>query len=208
MRTGLISVIAVGLLTAACGNNTTERAATGGLAGGGIGALAGGPIGAIIGAGVGSVAGWATPEGADTLAINAFHKERQVAGGALNRMGMGENNVTYASSASPQEVKRAQGELQREGLYDGHIDGIIGPKTRAALSSYQNREGLKQTATLDRDTRRHLDNAIRTAQNGGQPQASSGSSVPPAQEQQSQDQLDQQQIQNKGNCQSASDSTC
>ncbi|HJT05511.1 MAG TPA: peptidoglycan-binding domain-containing protein [Stellaceae bacterium] len=207
MRTGLISVMAVSLLTAACGSDTTQRAASGGLAGGGIGALAGGPIGALIGAGVGAAAGWATPEGADTLALNAIHTEKQVAGGALDRVGMGERNTGYASSANAQEVKRVQAELQREGLYHGHIDGIVGPKTKMALSSYQGREGLKQTATLDRDTRNHLDNAIRTARNGNEPQASSGSSVPP-QQQQSQDQLDQQQLQDKGNCQSASDSTC
>jgi len=207
MRTGLISVMAVSLLTAACGSDTTQRAASGGLAGGGIGALAGGPIGAIIGASVGAVAGWATPEGADTLAANAIHKEKQVAGGALDRAGMGERNVGYASSGNAQEVKRAQWELQREGLYDGPIDGIVGPKTKTALSSYQAREGLKQTATLDRDTRNHLDNAIRTAQNGDQPQGMSGSSAPPP-EQQSQDQLDQQQLQDNRNCRSASDSTC
>ena len=97
--------------------------------------------------------------------------------------------------------------MQREGLYHGPIDGILGPETKTALSSYQGREGLKQTATLDRDTRDRLDNAIRTAQNGDQQQGVSGSSVPP-QEQQSQDQLDQQQIQGNGNCRSASDSTC
>ena len=147
-----------------------------------------------------------TPEGADTLALNAIHKEKQVAGGALNRSGMGERNVGYASSANAQEVKRAQWELQREGLYDGPIDGIVGPKTKAALSSYQGHEGLRQTAMLDRDTRNHLDNAIRTAQNGDQQQGS-GSSVPP-QERQSQDQLDQPQLQDNRNCRSASDSTC
>ena len=41
MRIGLYGAVAVGLLTAACGTDTTQRAASGGLAGGAIGAAIG-----------------------------------------------------------------------------------------------------------------------------------------------------------------------
>jgi peptidoglycan hydrolase-like protein with peptidoglycan-binding domain len=182
MRIGLYGAVAVSLLTAACGTDTTQRAASGGLAGGAIGALAGGPIGAIIGAGVGATAGWVTPEGAETLASNAIHKEKQVSSRALNSIGMG-SNVASGSSASPtasaSDVKWAQAELQREGLYRGPIDGIMGPDTQQALAHYQAREGLQQTATLDLTSIDHLTNSIRTAQTTNVEDTGSGSSTPP-----------------------------
>ena len=175
MRIRLCGTAAVSLLMAACGADTTQRSASGGLAGG--------PIGAIIGAGVGGVAGWVTPEGADTLALNAIHKEKQVAGGALNRMGMGSSNVAYGSAtprmASASDVKWAQAELQREGLYHGRIDGVVGPDTRQALAIYQARAGLQQTADLDRPTIDSLNNSIRTARTTNVEGPSSGSSMPP-----------------------------
>jgi hypothetical protein len=182
MRIGLCGAVAVSLMMAACGADTTQRSASGGLAGGAIGALAGGPIGAIIGAGVGGVAGWVTPEGVDTLALNAIHKEKQVAGGALNSVGMGSNTASGSSArqiASASDVKWAQAELQREGLYRGPIDGIIGRDTRDALTAYQQREGLQQTATLDQTTIDHLNNSIRTARTTNVEDTSTGSSMPP-----------------------------
>jgi predicted small secreted protein len=44
MRIGTLSVVAVGLLTAACGNTDRERAVTGALGGAAAGALIGGPV--------------------------------------------------------------------------------------------------------------------------------------------------------------------
>ena len=52
----------------------------------------------------------------------------------------------------PGLVKQAQAQLRDQGLYPGAVDGIIGPKTRAALKAYQQKEGLPQTAHLDRRT--------------------------------------------------------
>lgn len=56
------SVIALGLLTAACGETANERALTGGLGVGAIGALAGGPVGFIVGAALGAGGGYALDE--------------------------------------------------------------------------------------------------------------------------------------------------
>jgi Putative peptidoglycan binding domain len=193
MRIGLYGAVAVSLLTAACGTDTTQRAASGGIAGVAVGALAGGPVGAIVGAAVGGFGGWAMPEGAETLAGNVIRKEKQVSRSALNSVGMG----TVASGASPSaaEVKRAQTELQREGLYRGPIDGIMGRDTRNALTDYQGREGLRQTATLDRATMERLNASIRTAQNPEQER--SGSSAPPEPQQQPPQQPQDQQEQTK-----------
>jgi len=169
MRIGVFGVIALGLLTAACGSNQTQRAATGGLTGLGAGALIGGPIGAVVGGAVGAAGGAVMPEGADTLAENALGMEHRVAKQELNRVGLGPSSGS-SQVQSKDVVKQAQSELQREGLYKGRIDGIVGPQTRQALTQYQQREGLQQTAALDQATldRMNLGNAsAQTAQNRG-----------------------------------------
>jgi peptidoglycan hydrolase-like protein with peptidoglycan-binding domain len=178
---GVLSVVAVSLLTAACGSTETQRAATGGLAGVGIGALAGGPLGAVIGGLAGGAAGAVMPEGADTLALNAIHKEQNVASGALNKAGYGTEQaqaLERSHEASSERVRQAQIELQREGLYHGPIDGIVGQQTRDALTAYQSREGLQQTARLDQQTLDRLNlPAPQTAQ-GQQATTGSGTSTP------------------------------
>jgi peptidoglycan hydrolase-like protein with peptidoglycan-binding domain len=152
---GIVGVIAASLLTAACGSTEAQRAATGGLTGLGVGALVGGPVGAVIGGLAGGAGGAIMPEGADTLALNAVHKEQNVASGAINRAGYGEPQAAqleHSKQDATQRVKQAQEELQRQGFYHGPIDGIDGPQTREAITAYQNREGLQQTARLDRET--------------------------------------------------------
>jgi len=42
-----------------------------------------------------------------------------------------------------------QQQLQRMGLYQGEIDGIVGPQTQQAVRYFQQRQGLPQTATVD-----------------------------------------------------------
>jgi peptidoglycan hydrolase-like protein with peptidoglycan-binding domain len=179
MRIGLTGVIALALLTAGCGSNTQQRAATGGLTGLGVGAAVGGPVGAAVGAVVGATGGWAAPEGADTLAMNAIHKEKTVASGALNDVGLGGSSAPSQASQG-RLVQNAQNELKREGLYRGPVDGILGPETKQAIAAYQAREGLQQTATLDQDTLQRMNLAKgsdRTAERD-RGTASSGTSTP------------------------------
>jgi hypothetical protein len=175
MRIATVGVLALGLLAAGCGTNEDQRASTGALTGAGAGAVIGGPIGALAGAAIGAVGGSALPEGADQIYASALNRERPLAQNALNGVGLG-------PSATPQ-VQQAQLELQREGLYQGRIDGIMGPETRQALRDFQQREGLRQTASLDRETLDRLNQAAgsATAQNN-QPNAAerSGTTTPPA----------------------------
>ncbi len=65
MRTTPGGALALGalLFLAACGSNTEQRAATGGLGGMAAGALIGGPVGAVAGAAVGAGAGTAVSKG-------------------------------------------------------------------------------------------------------------------------------------------------
>ena len=49
-------------------------------------------------------------------------------------------------------VVRIQAALMRLGYYDGDIDGLLGPQTRSAITSYQKTQGLRQTGRMDIDT--------------------------------------------------------
>ncbi len=53
------------LLLSACGSNTEQRAATGGLGGAAAGAVVGGPVGAVVGGAAGAGAGTVMDEGVD-----------------------------------------------------------------------------------------------------------------------------------------------
>ncbi|MGH7038831.1 MAG: peptidoglycan-binding domain-containing protein [Stellaceae bacterium] len=61
-------------------------------------------------------------------------------------------NVTGAAHHRSLTVKEAQRALRRDSLYHGHIDGIIGPRTRHALAQYQKMKGLPVTANLNHQT--------------------------------------------------------
>ncbi len=49
-------------------------------------------------------------------------------------------------------VTNVQTQLYYEGYYDGPIDGILGPDTRAAIADYQADHGLSVTAAIDEPT--------------------------------------------------------
>ncbi|PYN05043.1 MAG: peptidoglycan-binding protein, partial [Candidatus Rokuibacteriota bacterium] len=49
-------------------------------------------------------------------------------------------------------MKAIQQALKDQGHDPGDIDGIMGPKTQAALRDYQEKQGLKSTGRLDAET--------------------------------------------------------
>lgn len=52
----------------------------------------------------------------------------------------------------PNDVKHLQGNLRDKGYYDGQVDGILGPRTRAAIRQYQKTENLPVTGRVDAQT--------------------------------------------------------
>jgi hypothetical protein len=61
----------------------------------------------------------------------------------------------YASSPEMdpgQVVANVQSALQEQGYYQGEVDGILGPQTRAALADYQSAQGLEPTGAVDEPT--------------------------------------------------------
>ena len=73
----LIALSTAGLLLAACGTTTTERAATGGLAGAALGAAVDGSVaGALIGGAAGATLGAVTTKRSDNVNRRQYYDER------------------------------------------------------------------------------------------------------------------------------------
>lgn len=190
MRIGVLGVVGLGLLTAGCGNNMQERTATGALLGVGIGAAVGGPVGAAVGLAAGGVGGSLMPEDATSIANNFLGREHRAVNNALNipnppgqahtagaaqpPMAATQGSGSTTQSQAPEGlIKEAQTQLKDNGLYNGPVDGIVGPKTRAALRTYQKQNGLRQTARLDHETAAKMNLAAEAT-----PNTRSGSSMP------------------------------
>src|SRR5438093_6202985 len=60
----------------------------------------------------------------------------------------------YAYNGLPpdQVIANVQAALQQQGYYQGEVDGLLGPLTRAAIADYQRDHGLYETAAIDQPT--------------------------------------------------------
>jgi hypothetical protein len=142
------------VLLTGCGSTTADREATGGLLGLGLGVLAAGPIGGIVGAGVGLAGGAVAPESVDVTGkrIVARNLPASVKPPPPPTTPTSARLPASQASVSTQLVMKAQEHLTKDGLYNSRTDGIVGPKTRQAILSYQQHENLPRTGTLDDET--------------------------------------------------------
>jgi hypothetical protein len=64
----------------------------------------------------------------------------------------------YAANNLPpdQVIANVQTALQQQGYYQGEVDGLLGPQTRAAITDYQRANGLAETAAIDQPTLQSL----------------------------------------------------
>jgi peptidoglycan hydrolase-like protein with peptidoglycan-binding domain len=84
-------------------------------------------------------------------------------------------------SANSEQVKAIQQALKDQGHDPGDIDGIMGPKTQAALRDYQQKQGLKATGRLDAETSAKLGVEAKTSaapSSSSSPAASPSTSAP------------------------------
>ena len=58
----------------------------------------------------------------------------------------------YNGMQPDQVIVDVQQQLQRDGYYDGPIDGTLGPMTRQAIAAFQADNGLSVTSVIDRPT--------------------------------------------------------
>src|SRR5947207_538423 len=58
----------------------------------------------------------------------------------------------YNNLPPDQVIANVQAALQQQGYYQGEVDGLLGPLTRAAVADYQRGHGLYITSAIDRPT--------------------------------------------------------
>jgi peptidoglycan hydrolase-like protein with peptidoglycan-binding domain len=124
-------------------------------------------------------AGMAGAAAAQTAATpNAMPAQPQAAYGQAQQPAAQAQPSMQTGSTSPQQgftaehVQYAQQQLKAMGLYQGAIDGRMGPDTAAALANFQQQHGLRQTSTLDQQTYAQL--------TAGQTQGSGSATAPDA----------------------------
>ena len=79
-------------------------------------------------------------------------------------------HLQTAANLSKDDFRQAQLELRNMGLYNGSLDGVVGPETKRALEQFQKNNGLDRTARLDGQTMVALFGNIGVSE---------GSSMPP-----------------------------
>lgn len=75
-------------------------------------------------------------------------------------------------SGNREQVKSAQEALKQKGFDPGAADGVMGPKTRAALKDFQKQEKLNETGRLDAETMSKLGVQAKADGAGTSPAAS------------------------------------
>lgn len=138
--------ILIPFFVAACGSMPQDRA----ISGGGIGAAGGAIIGAVtgltvlqgalIGTGVGAVIGGLTS--ADNFDLGKpFWRQSGSSGNA---------RTASASRSRSKEVADIQRDLARLGYDTGPVDGVLGPKTKAAMTKFESDQGRAPGQPIDK----------------------------------------------------------
>lgn len=82
--------------------------------------------------------------------------QRTQSGAPLPKGSPFSGTVELGTPNSMQDVKATQQALQQKGYNPGPIDGMMGPRTREALKSFQTASGLETTGTLNAATAEKL----------------------------------------------------
>lgn len=77
--------------------------------------------------------------------------------GGNNSSQQSRTSASQSPAVSQAMVQQVQTRLQQAGTYSGHIDGLWGPGTEAAVRSYQQQHNLNATGQLDSATLASLD---------------------------------------------------
>src|ERR1051325_9282821 len=72
------------------------------------------------------------------------------------RQSSGESSGMNRRTARAEDIKKVQEALRDKGNDPGTIDGVIGPKTREALKSFQAANKLPATGRIDNETAKQL----------------------------------------------------
>jgi peptidoglycan hydrolase-like protein with peptidoglycan-binding domain len=111
---------------------------------------------------------------ADTVkdkAVRAKDKMKEKFTQAKDKMHRGDNRMSMTDTRAAQEA------LKTEGFDPGPIDGLMGPRTRAAINDYQTKNNLPVTGMLDDATMAKLN--VRSSRATDVPAASPTSQPDP-----------------------------
>lgn len=166
-RCGLRKIATLSLVAAvlaACGSTTEDRT----VSGAGVGAAAGTVVGAITGLSLLEGAALGAAAGGLTGALT--DQEDVDLGEPIWRRG---DAPAERAAADGNLVSGLQGDLAALGYRPGPVDGVYGPKTRAAIEAYQRDHGLpvdgRPSARLaqhirgEQETRQQADRAAAEA---------------------------------------------
>src|SRR5262249_31966667 len=92
---------------------------------------------------------------------------------------IGRIDPAHAPALSRDDVRQARHRRQAHGLYDGKLDGVLGPATKDALRRFQRTSGLAETAELDPPTQERLAGAPTDSGASGVPRAGTGADRAP-----------------------------
>ena len=131
-----------------------------------------------------------TKDGMDTAKDkvgNAVDKTKEKTGEAVDKTKEKSADVKdtiknkVSGKKGSDDIRQAQQALMDKGHNPGPIDGKMGPRTKAALSEYPQKENLKVTGRLDSDTKAKLVNAsVSTKADTTTPAASPSTTTAPA----------------------------
>ena len=80
------------------------------------------------------------------------------------------SDVTVSGKPTNKEIQQA---LKNAGLYDGKVDGTIGPKTKKAIEAFQSQNGLKADGKVGRKTWKILSTYLNKSTEVANPSADS-----------------------------------
>jgi len=145
-------IVASSLVLASCGSSTKDRV----LSGAGIGAAAGTVLGAVT--------GLSLLQGVVIGAVGGG-----LIGGLTNQNTINLGDPVWARGDRPANhaaVSRVQAGLNRLGYNSGPTDGVLGPKTRTAIESYQRKNGMTVDGRPTEALAQRLDGQLKLASKG------------------------------------------
>ena len=110
------------------------------------------------------------------LAPAAFAQQKSGTSTPAADAGATTPSMSGAATPSSDEVRQVQQHLKDKGVDVGAVDGVMGPKTRSALKSFQQQQGLTASGDIDSSTL----TALGVAGGGSTMDSSGSSSTPPS----------------------------
>ena len=85
-------------------------------------------------------------------AISATSLLAQSGLGGQGQRAAADVNMAAVTALTPDGIRKVQLALQKKGINPGPIDGKIGPLTKQAIHSFQDRYGIKSSGDVDNQT--------------------------------------------------------